>query len=393
MCIDYRALNRITSVRDKWPIPRIDDLLDQLRHAKVFSSLDLASGYWQVRITDEDAPKTALTTHLGLFEFKVLPFGLTNAPATFQRLMINIFQNQRDHVLVYLDDILVYSKTPEEHLSHLKQVFDKLREQKFYARTAKCHFNMPKLKYLGHIVGNGQSSTDPDKMKTVSDWPAPTNVTEVRQFLGFAQWFRKFINHFADISYPLTQLLRKLPSGNVFQWSQEAQKAMEKIKYALAHAPVLRLPDWDLPFEVSTDASKYAISAILTQEGQPVAYESRKLIPAETRYDTREREILAIVWACKKWDDYLREAKFTLHTDHAPLQYLQSQPKLNDRQFRWVQQLQRYHFTVKYRRGSKNPADAPSRRPDYLNALKCGSALGGEEANISWDKAPDASPQ
>lgn len=391
MCIDYRALNRITT-RDKWPIPRIDDLLDQLRHAKVFSSLDLASGYWQVRITDEDAPKTAFTTHMGLYEFKVLPFGLTNAPATFQRLMNTIFQSQRNHVLVYLDDILVFSKTPEEHLQHLRQVFDTLREQKFYARVANYHFNMPKLKYLGHIVGNGQLSTDPKKMKTVADWPTPTNVTEVRQLLGFAQWFRKFICRFADMSYPLTQLLRKLPPGNSFQWSPEAQQAMDKVKYALTHAPVLRLPDWDLPFEISTDASKYAISAILTQEGQPVAYESRKLIPAETRYDTREREILAIVWACKKWDDYLRNAKFTLYTDHAPLQYLQSQPKLNDRQFRWVQQLQRYDFTVKYRRGTKNPADAPSRRPDYLNVLQGGSASGGEEANVRGDEIQVASP-
>ena len=239
MCIDYRALNKIT-VKNKWPIPRVDTLLDSLKGATVFSAIDLQQGYYQLRIDKQDTAKTAFVTPIGLYEFKVLPFGLTNAPAIFQQAMHTIFRKQIGRcVLVYLDDILVYSKTPEEHLAHLREVFQTLRKEQLYCRLHKCHFNEQEIKYLGHLVSSEGVRPDPEKVEKVKDWPEPTNVHETRQFLGLSNYFRKFIQGYSKLAQPLTDLTKKNKS---WLWTEECQKVFDGLKECLISAPLLRMP-------------------------------------------------------------------------------------------------------------------------------------------------------
>ncbi len=381
MCVDYRALNRIT-VKNKYPLPRIDDIFDRLSSSTVFSSIDLYSGYWQVRMSDDDAPKTAFTTHLGLFEFLVLPFGLCNAPSTFQTLMNTVLQKEiaEGFVVVYIDDILVHSTSPEQHLVHLKRVFDTLTKNQLYCQAAKCEFNMKELKFLGHIVGNGQIKPDPKKVKAVVDWPQPKDVHEVRAFVGLATYFRKFIQGYSALVAPLTDLFKgakkkprikrtNVPPAPPFNFGPEAQEAFEGVKQALVTAPALRLPDWNKTFEVICDGSPFAVGAVLLQDGYPLAFESRKLNKAEKNYSQREREILSLIHAIKAWDVYLRHSKFTLITDHCPLTFLQSQKNMTDRLWRWVSMLQQYNFEIKWKPGKTNVADPISRRPDYVSML------------------------
>ena len=363
MCIDYRGLNKIT-IKNRHALPRIDDLLDTLGKAEVFSSIDLASGYWQVRITGDDVPKTAFRTHIGHFEWLVLPFGLTNAPATFQAAMHATFGPYLNKfVLVYLDDILIFSKR-SEHLEHIRLVLQKLREHGWYANAKKCHFNKVSLKFLGHVVTAGKGvSADPAKVAKVQQWSPPTDLNQLRSFLGLANYFRRFIKGFAQVAAPLNNLLSK---NTVFSWSAACQQSFEEIKHLLTVAPVLALPVWDKKFQLYTDASDYAIGAVLLQDSHPVAYESRKLNPAETRYSTRERETLAIVHALRHFRPYVRSG-VTVYTDHNPLQYLQSQSTLTGRLARWVELLQEYDADIQYVAGSTNKAaDALSRCHDYL---------------------------
>ena len=294
MCIDYRALNKLT-VHNKYPLPRIDDLLDQLQSARVFTSMDLAAGYHQIRITDDDVPKTAFTTHMGLFEYTVLPFGLCNAPSTFQSVMNGVFRDFiGKFVLIYLDDILIFSKDPDEHLQHIRMVLQRLKDQQFYAQLPKCHFYQKELKFLGYIVGDGKLKADPKKTDAIVKYPPPRDVSQVRTFMGMATQFRRFVKDFAKVTTPITNVLRKVEG---FHWDAEQQLAFDTIKECITTAPVLLLPDWNEPFEVIVDASKVATGAVLMQHGHPVAYESRKLQGAETRYSTREQAILALVHA------------------------------------------------------------------------------------------------
>ena len=298
MCIDYRGLNKIT-IKNKYPLPRTDQLLDALSGAKVFSSLDLQSGYHQIRIPDEDVPKTAFRTPFGHYQFKVLSFGLTNAPATFQATMNDIFRPYLNKfVVVYIDDILVFSKTHQEHLQHLRLVLQVLRDNDFKIKLSKCDFERPEVKFLGHIVGQHGVKVDTDKVAVVQNWPTPTNMRAVRSFLGLAQYFRRFIENFSKIAAPLTHLTKK---DTPFRWDDNCEQAFNHLKHALTHAPVPALPDFSRHFEVICDASVEGIGAVLTQEGRPLAYESRKLQPAEVRYTTGEQELLAIVHALKIW--------------------------------------------------------------------------------------------
>lgn len=363
MCIDYRALNKIT-VKNRFALPRIDDLLDRLHGARVFTSLDLAQGYHQIRVTDADVPKTAFRTPIGHFQYKVLPFGLTNAPATFQAVMNEMFLGMDEYVLVYLDDILVFSKTEEEHLQHVRKVFEVLRTHKFYAKRKKCNFMQRELLYLGHILNDEGLRPDPAKVAAVETWAVPQDLHQLRSFLGFANYFRKFIQGFSKLVTPLTELTR---NGVPYVWSPECQTAYEGVKHALITAPTLLLADPTKPYEVVCDASGFALGAVLFQDGQPLAYESRKMNPAERNYSATEQELLAVVHALRTWRCYLEGAKaVTLVTDHRPLTFLSSQQTLSRRQARWSEFLQRFDCQWVYRPGRLNVADPLSRQPRHL---------------------------
>ena len=359
LCVDYRALNSIT-VKNRCTIPRIDDLLDAVSGAKYFTSLDLTSGYHQILISEEDRPKTAFRTPFGHFQFKVLIEGLTNAPATFQTVMNSIFAPYlRQFVVVYLDDILIYSKTEAEHQAHLQLVLEILRREKFYAAKAKSRFCQTEIRYLGHIVSAKGIQPDPQKVEAVQNWKVPTNVHEVRSFLGLVNYFRKFIDHYSSIAIPLTNLTKKSVAWN---WTGRCQDAFEKLKDCLVKAPLLRSPDESKPYEVVTDASDYGLGAVLLQEGLPIAFESRKLNSAELNYTVTEKEMLAVVHALRVWRCYLEGAEFTVFTDHVSNTFFQTQPNLSRRQARWSEFLQRFGgFTWEYRKGERNVADALSR--------------------------------
>jgi hypothetical protein len=364
MCIDYRAVNKLTH-QDRYPIPRIDDLLDQLKGAKFFSSLDLLSGYHQVRLHEADIPKTAFRTPMGLYEFLVLPFGLTNAPATFQRLMNTIFHDfiREGFLIVYLDDLLIFSRTREEHLSHLRRVFERLREKQLYAKLAKCNFFKTELAYLGHVVGRDGLKVDPGKVKVVEDWPPPKNVHEVRRFLGLANYFRKFIQNYSNLAAPLTALTG---SKSEWTWGEREQVAFMGIKHALTHAPVLALPDCSKDFKIISDASDFGVGAVLLQEGRAVAFFSKKLNPAELNYHTTEKELAAVVYALREWRCYVLGRKVTVVTDHKANSYLQSQSFLSPRRARWSEFLQDFDIEWVWEPGKTNIADPISRCPNLV---------------------------
>ncbi|KAJ9518796.1 hypothetical protein QJQ45_026090, partial [Haematococcus lacustris] len=362
MCIDYRQLNKLT-LRDQYPLPRIDDLFDRLSGCSVFSSLDLQAGYHQIRITPEDVPKTAFRTPEGHFQFKVLSFGLTNAPATFQRVMNDAFAPVLGKcALVYLDDILVMSKSLPEHLQHLRLVFDLLRKNKLYAKMSKCEFMQLTLRFLGHVISAGAISVDPDKVRAIVDWPVPSSLTQLQSFLGAANFVRKFVHNFSAISAPLTDLCGKLSATFPWHsWPDHERLAFYELKAAVANVPMLRLPDHTQPFQVYCDASLQGVGAVLMQDGYPLAYLSKKLSSAEVNYTTGEQEMLALVTACKEWRCYLEGVPFTLFTDHKPLISLPTQKNLSKRQARWMELLSRFDFKLEYIPGPVNPADPLSR--------------------------------
>jgi len=352
LCVDYRALNEIT-VKNKYPLPRVEDLIDQLKGAKVFSKIDLRSGYHQIRIDEKDVEKTAFRTRYGHFEFLVLPFGLTNAPATFMDLMQQIFHENLDvFVIIYLDDILIYSKTMKEHHKHLRVVLDVLRKHKLYAKLSKCHLYQDKVSFLGHVVSAEGVEMEPEKVKAIRDWPVPKTQKDIRSFLGLAGFYRRFIKNFSKISAPMTALLKK---DAHFEVGEKQELAFKELKAAISSAPILANPDPELPFTVVTDSSGFAIGAALCQNdgtgSRPVAFMSKKLLPAEMNYPTHERELLAIVCALKEWRHYLFGNHFTVLTDHRPLQHIQNQPHLSAGQTRWSEFLQQFDFTMSINKG------------------------------------------
>ncbi|KAJ9518956.1 hypothetical protein QJQ45_026201 [Haematococcus lacustris] len=364
MCLDYRQLNKIT-IRDQYPLPRIDDLFDKLSGCTVFSSLDLQAGYNQIRITPEDVPKTAFRTPDGHYQFKVLSFGLCNAPATFQRVMNDAFAPVLNQcALVYLDDILVMSKSVDEHLKHLRKVFDLLRLNKLFAKQSKWEFMRTTLKFLGHVIFAGAIAVDPEKIKSISSWPVPQSLQQLQSFLGAANFVRKFVHNFSVLAAPLTDLCGK--AGDSFlwhNWPADELKAFASLKAAVAQVPMLRLPDHTQPFQVYCDASLQGVGAVLMQDGYPLAYLSKKLSSAERNYTTGEQELLALITACKEWRCYLEGVPFTLFTDHKPLTALPTQKVLSRRQARWMEFLSRFTFDLQYLPGDANPADPLSRIP------------------------------
>ena len=364
-CIDYRGLNRQT-VKDRYPMPRIDELLDQLLGAKVFTKLDLASGYHQVRVAEEDIHKTAFRTRYGHYEFTVMPFGLTNAPATFQRLMNRVLAPFIDKfVVVYLDDILIYSRTEEEHEQHLRTVLQRLREEKLYCRRHKCELGATEVEYLGHVVSAKGVRMDSSKVSAVENWPVPRGTKELGSFLGLAGYYRKFIKHFAQRVHPMSELLKQKVA---WKWEDRQQAAFEDLKRAMTSAPVLAIPDPEKPYRVFTDSSAFGTGGVLLQDHgkgwQPCAYLSHKLTDAETRYKVHEQELLGVIHALKAWRPYLEGASFKVNSDHESLMDLATQPKLSRRQARWVEFLQAYDCRIEYVPGKDNQADALSRRPD-----------------------------
>nr|AAM01169.1 Putative retroelement [Oryza sativa Japonica Group] len=364
MCVDYRALNEVT-IKNKYPLPRIDDLFDQLKGATVFSKIDLRSGYHQLRIREEDIPKTAFTTRYGLFECTVMSFGLTNAPAFFMNLMNKVFMEYLDKfVVVFIDDILIYSKTKEEHKEHLRLALEKLREHQLYAKFSKCEFWLSEVKFLGHVISSGGVAVDPSNVESVLSWKQPKTVSEVRSFLGLAGYYRRFIENFSKIARPMTRLLQKEVK---YKWTEDCEQSFQELKKRLVTAPVLILPDSRKGFQVYCDASRLGLGCVLMQEGKVVAYASRQLRPHENNYPTHDLELAAVVHALKIWRHYLYGNRTEVYTDHKSLKYIFTQPDLNMRQRRWLELIKDYDMEIHYHPGKANVvADALSRK-SYCN--------------------------
>jgi hypothetical protein len=364
MCIDYRALNAQT-IKNRYALPRIDELFDRLFEAKVFSKLDLTSGYWQIAIAAADRHKTAFRTRYGHYEFNVMPFGLTGAPGTFQSLMNDIFRDMLDIcVVVYLDDILVYSKTKEQHQEHLRTVLQRLQEHQLYVKGSKCIFFTDTIEYLGHIIGPGGVKPNPELIKAIQNFPQPKTLKQMQSFLGLANYYRKFVKDFSKIATPLTKALQNASNSRPIIWNSQMHSAFDALKDALTTTPCLQIPDPNGDFEVTTDASENAeaIGAVLTQNGHPVAFESRKLNIHQINYTVHDKEMCAIMHALDKWRPFLLGKHFKVYTDHRSLTHLKTQSHLNQRQIRWMERAADYDCEILYKPGKENVvADALSR--------------------------------
>lgn len=366
-CVDYRQLNAVT-VKDRYPMPIVDELLDELAGSVYFTKLDLRSGYHQIRMAEADEGKTAFKTHSGHFEFRVMPFGLTSAPATFQSVMNTIFAHAiRKFVLVFVDDVLIYSKTLPDHVKHLAHVFQVLEQNKLFLKRSKCTFAQKSLEYLGHIISGSGVSTDPAKIQAVDQWPQPRNVKQLRGFLGLAGYYRKFIRQFGVISRPLTNLLRKnIP----FVWSPQVNSAFRALKQALVQAPVLALPNFTQDFVLEADACATGVGAVLMQQGHPVAFLSKALGPKNQTLSIYDKECLAILLAIDKLKQYLIHRPFLIYIDQRSLIHLgdhKFNTKIQQKAFFKLLGLQ---YKIVYKKGSTNTAaDSLSRRPQMICAV------------------------
>ncbi|KAK9048621.1 hypothetical protein SSX86_032414 [Deinandra increscens subsp. villosa] len=372
MCIDYRELNKVT-IKNRYPLPRIDDLFDQLQGSSYYSKIDLRSGYHQLRVREEDIEKTAFRTRYGHYEFLVMPFGLTNAPAVFMDLMNRVCKPYLDKfVIVFIDDILIYSKTKEEHEEHLRLILELLKKEQLYAKFSKFDFWIREVQFLGHIVNEQGIHVDPAKVEAIKNWPTPRAPTEIRQFLGLAGYYLRFIKGFSKLAQPLTALTHK---GVQYRWGDKEEAAFQTLKEKLCTAPILSLPDGIDDFEVYCDASIQGLGCLLMQRGKVIAYGSRQLKSNEKKYTTHDLELGAVVFALKFWRHYLYGTKCTIFTDHKSLQHIFEQKELNMRQRRWVELLNDYDLAIKYHPGKANVvADALSRKehvkPRRVRALQ-----------------------
>ncbi|KAI3753681.1 hypothetical protein L2E82_25742 [Cichorium intybus] len=367
MCIDYRELNKIT-IKNRYPLPRIDDLFDQLHGATYFSKIDLRSGYHQLRVQEADIPKTAFRTRYGHYEFLVMPFGLTNAPAVFMDLMNRVCRPFLDKfVIVFIDDILIYSKSRDEHRFHLQQVLDLLRDEKLYAKFTKCEFWLREIQFLGHVINEDGIKVDPAKIEAVMSWEPPKSPMEVRSFLGLAGYYRRFVENFSRIAMPLTKLTKKTEK---FSWTEAQQSAFEQLRDSLCKAPVLALPQGGEDFVLYSDASFSGLGCVLMQKGRVIAYASRQLKPHEKAYPVHDLELAAVIFALKIWRHYLYGVRFQIYTDHKSLKYLFDQKELNMRQVRWMDLLKDYDCEILYHPGKANVvADALSRKESSIRVV------------------------
>ena len=354
-CVDYRRVNAVSKF-DAYPMPRIDELVDRLGMATYYTTLDCTKGYWQIPLSPAAREKTAFSTPLGLYQFKVLPFGLFGAPATFQRLMDRVLRPHAAYAAAYIDDIVIYSGTWEQHMRQVAAVLQSLRQAGLTANPRKCVIGRREIQYLGYHLGGGEVRPQVAKTAAVAASPRPRTKKEVRGFLGLAGYYRQFVPHFSDLASPLTDLTRKSAPDTV-QWSEPCQVSFEAIKTALCGKSVLCAPNFDLPFSLQTDASDRGLGAVLTQQvegvDRPVLYLSRKLADRETRYSMVEKECLAIRWAVGALRYYLLGRAFTLYSDHAPLQWLHRMKDVNARITRWYLALQPYNFRVVHRPGAQ----------------------------------------
>ncbi|KAI2667015.1 Retrovirus-related Pol polyprotein from transposon 17.6 [Labeo rohita] len=363
-CNDFRRLNEVSEF-DGYPMPRVDELLERLGRARFITTLDLTKGYWQVPLTTSAKEKTAFSTPSGHWQYRTLPFGLHGAPATFQRMMDVILRPHQSYAAAYLDDVIIHSETWQDHLERLRRVLLELRRAGLTANPRKCHLALAEAQYLGFRVGRGLIQPQKKKVDAVLSAPRPTTKTQVRAFLGLAGYYRCFIPNFSTLASPLTDLTRK-GQPEKLMWNDELEKTFQSIKTALTTEPVLRAPDFSCPFLLQTDASDTGLGAVLSQvrdgEEHPVTYISRKLAPAETRYAAVEKEALAIKWAVLELRYYLLGRRFTLITDHAPLQWMARAKDTNARVTRWFLALQDFSFTVEHRAGTAHSnADGLSR--------------------------------
>ena len=370
-CVDYRKLNKVTRP-DSHPLPRIDDTLDALAGNVYFSTMDLSSGYWQVAMDPVDKAKTAFTTGTDLYQFTVMPMGLRNAPSTFQRLMQLVLRGLHwDFVLVYLDDVIVFGRTFDETLSRLRVVFDRLRDAGLKLRPDKCTFFAKEVTFLGHVISSAGVLPDPANIDKVHSWPIPRNVTELRAFLGLCSYYRRFVKNFAHVAQPLHALTKK---GVPYVWSDECEHAFHALRTTLISPPLMSFPVFSEPFTLHTDASNFAIGAVLTQtlDGaeRVIAYASHTLTHAERRWSTYDRELWAIVWSVRHFRHYLLTSRFRIITDHKPLVGLRKLPVSHDariatsRRSRWALELDAFDWVVEHREGTKHAnADALSRIP------------------------------
>lgn len=384
LCVDYRGLNAIT-IKNRHPLPLITESLDRLAQAKYYTKLDVREAYHRVRIKKGDEWKTAFRTRYGHFEYTVMPFGLTNAPAQFQAYIHHVLAGLVDVTcIVYLDDILVFSDTEEQHEAHVREVLDRLRQAKLYLKISKCEWHTQRTEFLGYIVSPNGISIDPERAKTAQDWPEPRTVRDIRVFLGFMNYYRRFIANFSRIALPLTELTKKgsnAAKGGRAQRKEEsaplilkekAKNAFQTLKNSFIEIPILIHFNPENQTRVQTDASGGAVAGILSQYvpdeacWRPVDFYSRKLIAAEYNYDTHDQELLAIVASLQHWRRYLDGVHFELITDHHNLKWFMQTKTLNHRQVRSYLALSGFDFTIVHQPGKTNPADGPSRRPDYM---------------------------
>lgn len=359
-CLDSRKLNSVTK-KDAYNLPYITEILDNLKDAKFLSSIDLSKSFWQIPIRPSDREKTAFyVPGRGTFMFKVTAFGLSNAPATQQRLVDSLFGPEFElKVFCYLDDIIIVSQTFQEHVTLLHRVLQKLQDANLTINLSKCQFFRKELRYLGYLVDDQGLRTDPAKVEAILNFPTPTTKKEVKRFLGTASWYRRFVPNFSTIAAPLNKLTSSSKKAPPFHWTTETDKAFESLKSLLVNTPILACPNFDYPFDVHTDASDFGIGAMLSQtingEEHPIAYMSRSLTGAERNYSVTEREALAVLVALEHWRCYLENGRtFAVHTDHSALQWFLSLTNPTGRLARWGVRLSSFNFEIKHRRGKDN---------------------------------------
>uniref|UniRef100_A0A5S6QV55 RNA-directed DNA polymerase n=1 Tax=Trichuris muris TaxID=70415 RepID=A0A5S6QV55_TRIMR len=385
ICVDYRELNKRTR-KDAYPLPLPDDVFDRITDAKIFSTLDMQSGFWQIPVSPQDMDKTAFSPGpgMGLYQFKRMPFGLTGAPSTFQRMMDTIL-NGLDFVAVYLDDIIIFSPDHRTHALHLQAVLQKLADAGLTLRGSKCRIGVTAVQYLGHVFSANGIAPNPSKVAVIESWPVPSDKKALKRFLGLTSYYRRFVAGYATISEPLYNLLRE---GTTFQWTNTCQIAFDDLKKRLTTAPFLTPPNFHRPFELMTDASDTGLGAVLEQQGRVVAFASRSLKRSERNYSAIEKECLGIVFALKSFRHYLLGRPFTIFTDHAPLQWLAAQ-KMEGRLARWALAIQEYDYVIKYRPGHINAnADALSRIEDTCAATSVTSEISMETLRLEQQRDP-----